>query len=594
MVLGLLVQPRRGELVVDFCAGAGGKTLQLGAMMHRPGACTPSTFPAARQAQAAHGACQPVERASGADRPRADARSSAWRARPTACWSMRPAPGWARLRRNPDLKVAPVAGGGRGDGRQTGRDPRRGALVVRREAAWCMPPAACSPRRTTASSTPSWPRIPSSARCRRRKCWRRRAWRWRPASACACCHRVLRHRRLLCRRHGACQGWVSADMSGRIGGRASAARRCSGGWRRSPSLRRAGASRRTRAGVSCEQGQIELAFAPRDDTEKVVINPHPRCAARAWRCTPTPSPAATSPTRWWRRQQRRGVRVEVLADAHMNRRGEGHDPAPARRRRAGGLRDALQRRAQQGADRGRRRPALRSAGPAPTTSPGRPTTCNAENILIVRDHCELARAYRANWLPASHRKGRDPRTSAVAGRAKVLVAATQIAMRAPEDPPAVWRGNKGWTASNPETALRSRSWPIVLLFSLGRFLACTTVSSIPGGGLRAGGARAHPRHHRLRHRLPASPSGAPRLEAACAAQPFLPLLAMADHRHGHQGVGGDPPQAPREVRDRGGPAQPADAGPAKVLWEGRSSTAPRRRMSRRCSATATARPDDWL
>jgi 16S rRNA (cytosine967-C5)-methyltransferase len=36
-LLGLLVQPKRGELVVDFCAGAGGKTLQLGAMMRSTG-----------------------------------------------------------------------------------------------------------------------------------------------------------------------------------------------------------------------------------------------------------------------------------------------------------------------------------------------------------------------------------------------------------------------------------------------------------------------------------------------------------------------------------------------------------------------------
>lgn len=36
-LLGLLVQPKRGDLVVDFCAGAGGKTLQLGAMMRSTG-----------------------------------------------------------------------------------------------------------------------------------------------------------------------------------------------------------------------------------------------------------------------------------------------------------------------------------------------------------------------------------------------------------------------------------------------------------------------------------------------------------------------------------------------------------------------------
>jgi 16S rRNA (cytosine967-C5)-methyltransferase len=36
-LLGLLVEPRRGEMVVDFCAGAGGKTLQLGAAMGSAG-----------------------------------------------------------------------------------------------------------------------------------------------------------------------------------------------------------------------------------------------------------------------------------------------------------------------------------------------------------------------------------------------------------------------------------------------------------------------------------------------------------------------------------------------------------------------------
>lgn len=36
-VLGYLLAPRRSDLVVDFCAGAGGKTLMLGAMMHSQG-----------------------------------------------------------------------------------------------------------------------------------------------------------------------------------------------------------------------------------------------------------------------------------------------------------------------------------------------------------------------------------------------------------------------------------------------------------------------------------------------------------------------------------------------------------------------------
>lgn len=36
-LLGYLLAPKRGEMVVDFCAGAGGKTLLLGALMHSKG-----------------------------------------------------------------------------------------------------------------------------------------------------------------------------------------------------------------------------------------------------------------------------------------------------------------------------------------------------------------------------------------------------------------------------------------------------------------------------------------------------------------------------------------------------------------------------
>jgi len=36
-LLGYLLQPKRGEMVVDFCAGAGGKTLLLGALMRNSG-----------------------------------------------------------------------------------------------------------------------------------------------------------------------------------------------------------------------------------------------------------------------------------------------------------------------------------------------------------------------------------------------------------------------------------------------------------------------------------------------------------------------------------------------------------------------------
>ena len=36
-LLGYLLAPKRRDMVVDFCAGAGGKALMLGAMMHSQG-----------------------------------------------------------------------------------------------------------------------------------------------------------------------------------------------------------------------------------------------------------------------------------------------------------------------------------------------------------------------------------------------------------------------------------------------------------------------------------------------------------------------------------------------------------------------------
>jgi 16S rRNA (cytosine967-C5)-methyltransferase len=39
-LLALLVDARRGDMVVDFCAGAGGKTLALGAAMRNTGGYT--------------------------------------------------------------------------------------------------------------------------------------------------------------------------------------------------------------------------------------------------------------------------------------------------------------------------------------------------------------------------------------------------------------------------------------------------------------------------------------------------------------------------------------------------------------------------
>ncbi|MFO1220298.1 MAG: RsmB/NOP family class I SAM-dependent RNA methyltransferase [Burkholderiaceae bacterium] len=105
-LLALLVEPRRGEMVVDFCAGAGGKTLALGATMrstgrlyafdtsaHRLDALKPrlarSGLSNVHPVQIAHERDERVKRLAGKiDRVLVDA----------------PCSGLGTLRRNPDLK----------------------------------------------------------------------------------------------------------------------------------------------------------------------------------------------------------------------------------------------------------------------------------------------------------------------------------------------------------------------------------------------------------------------------------------------------------------------------------------------------------
>jgi 16S rRNA (cytosine967-C5)-methyltransferase len=105
-LLALLLDPKRGEMVVDFCAGAGGKTLALGAAMrstgrlyafdvsgHRLEALKPrlkrSGLSNVHPAQIAHERDDRIKRLSGKiDRVLVDA----------------PCSGLGTLRRNPDLK----------------------------------------------------------------------------------------------------------------------------------------------------------------------------------------------------------------------------------------------------------------------------------------------------------------------------------------------------------------------------------------------------------------------------------------------------------------------------------------------------------
>lgn len=105
-LLALLTQARRGELVVDFCAGAGGKTLALGAMMRGTGRLYAFDTSAHRLQ-----GLQPRLRKSGlgnvhtaAIAHERDARLHALRGKADCVLVDAPCSGLGTLRRAPDLK----------------------------------------------------------------------------------------------------------------------------------------------------------------------------------------------------------------------------------------------------------------------------------------------------------------------------------------------------------------------------------------------------------------------------------------------------------------------------------------------------------
>lgn len=105
-LLALLVGPKRGEMVIDFCAGAGGKTLLLGALMRSTGRLYAFDVSAARLAKA-----KPRFARSGLSNvvPVAIDHENDTRVRRLAGKAHRvlvdaPCSGMGTLRRNPDLK----------------------------------------------------------------------------------------------------------------------------------------------------------------------------------------------------------------------------------------------------------------------------------------------------------------------------------------------------------------------------------------------------------------------------------------------------------------------------------------------------------
>lgn len=105
-LLALLVAPRRGEMVIDFCAGAGGKTLLLGALMRSTGRLYAFDVSAARLARA-----KPRFARSGLSNvvpvvieSENDARVKRLAGKAQRVLVDAPCTGIGTLRRNPDLK----------------------------------------------------------------------------------------------------------------------------------------------------------------------------------------------------------------------------------------------------------------------------------------------------------------------------------------------------------------------------------------------------------------------------------------------------------------------------------------------------------
>jgi phosphatidylserine/phosphatidylglycerophosphate/cardiolipin synthase-like enzyme len=148
------------------------------------------------------------------------------------------------------------------------------------------------------------------------------------------------------------------------------------------------------------RGEIEVAFTPRDDAESLLV----RVIGQARRSLHVQAYAFTN-----RRiadamvkAHRRGVDVQVLADERMNRREKGN---ALPRLLAAGVPVALETKYNAAHNKVL---IVDADGPGCAVVTGSfnftwsAQNRNSENVLILRGHCEVARAYRDNWL--QHRR----------------------------------------------------------------------------------------------------------------------------------------------------------------------------------------------
>lgn len=155
------------------------------------------------------------------------------------------------------------------------------------------------------------------------------------------------------------------------------------------------------------KGEVELAFTPRDDAESLLVG----VIDGARRSLHVQAYAFTSKriANAMVAARKRGVDVQVLADAQMNRRMKGN-ALPILL--AGGVPVALERKY----NAAHNKVLIADAeGPGCAVVTGSynftwsAQNRNAENVLVLRGHCELAQAYRANWL--RHRRDAEAFTA---------------------------------------------------------------------------------------------------------------------------------------------------------------------------------------
>ena len=180
-LLALMLDAKRGEMVVDFCAGAGGKTLALGAAMrntgrlyafdvsgHRLASLKPrlarSGLSNVYPAQISHERDERIKRLSGKiDRVLVDA----------------PCSGLGTLRRNPDLKWRQSLHAIQELQAKQTAILASAARLLKSVAAWFMPLAVCWMPRTKRSLRPLRRRIPSSSDWPPMKSWPKPMWKAR-------------------------------------------------------------------------------------------------------------------------------------------------------------------------------------------------------------------------------------------------------------------------------------------------------------------------------------------------------------------------------------------------------------------------------